>query len=314
MSIDGAPVAQPVPREIVGAMSAVFNDGGGPSGQYIDSAMGAAGLDAVTYVGNKAVRVRNGLSATPTRRAWKLLDELVHVTRDRGYFNSTTLPGNLIQLQAAISMYGGHLTDNGHMTWGTGVGDVIGRAMAGQPPVETPRTTLTVPATPPTSAPNPGLSTPTHPRLLATLRQVPEAVRPFNGVRRSGKASVPMVDEYDLQDAVQFALRLIYDDVRAEERSPSYAGSSTIQDFFVPIVGTMVEVKVTRRGRANRHIRDEILIDTEAYQAHPDVRRMVFVIYDLAGTISNPAGMESQMSRTVDGYPRDVLVVRWPAS
>ena len=72
------------------------------------------------------------------------------------------------------------------------------------------------------------------------------------------------------------------------------------------------EVKVTAPGRRNRHIKEEIIVDSEAYQTHPDVERMVFVVYDLASTITNPRGFESDLSRIFDGYPRDVLAVPWP--
>lgn len=317
MSIDRAPVAEPIPREIVGAMSAVFNDGSGPSGQYIDSAMGAAGLDSRDYVGNKAIRVRDALSATPPLSAWKFLDEIVHVTRDRGYFNSASLPGELVQLQESLAMFGGHLSDNGHMTWGYSPGAVIAAGVpAGAPPVFTPRTTVTTPepapAPPPPVAQTVGSTNVSHERLVWLLRRVPASFSALVTGRRTGHDPLVLADEYDLQDATEVALRLLYNDVRPEERTPSYGGSSTTQDFLLFEVKTMVEIKVTRTGRGNVKIREEIDIDSMAYLAHPNVDRMVFVVYDLAATITNPQGFQRDLSTPINGHPRDVLVVPWP--
>lgn len=314
MSIVGAPVAQAIPREIVGAISAIFTGGAGPSGQYIDSAMEAAGLDSAAYTGNKAVRVRDGLSARPPQRGWTMLDELVHVLRDHGYFDPRPLPGDMVRLQSAIGMFGGRLTDGGHMTWGTSVGDAIGQPMEGRPTVSAPRMTLTIPeAAPPPPLAQPADPTiPSHERLLWLLERVPQSFSALVQRRRQGHTALTLADEYDLQDATETALRLLYDDIRPEERNPSYAGRSSTQDFLLYEVKTMVEIKVTRPGRGNVAIRDEIVIDSEIYRAHPDVERMVFVVYDIAATIRNPSGFEQALSTPIDGYARDTLVVPWP--
>lgn len=42
----------------------------------------------------------------------------------------------------------------------------------------------------------------------------------------------------------------IYSDVRPEERTPSYAGSSSVMDFLLRDDGVAVEVKATRLGRS----------------------------------------------------------------
>ena len=74
----------------------------------------------------------------------------------------------------------------------------------------------------------------------------------------------------------------------------------------------MVEIKVTRPGRGNVRIREEIDIDSMAYLRHPDVNRMVFVVFDIAATITNPQGFEHDLSTSINGHARDTLVVPWP--
>lgn len=53
------------------------------------------------------------------------------------------------------------------------------------------------------------------------------------GCPSSRSARVQGGDEYDLQDLVESLLRFLYNDVRPEERTPSYAGSSSVMDFLL---------------------------------------------------------------------------------
>lgn len=45
-------------------------------------------------------------------------------------------------------------------------------------------------------------------------------------------------------------IRMSYKDVRPEQRTPSYAGSSSVMDFLLRDDGVAVEVKATRPGRS----------------------------------------------------------------
>ena len=54
-------------------------------------------------------------------------------------------------------------------------------------------------------------------------------------------------DEYDVQDLLNALLRLNFDDVRPEEYTPSYAGSSTRVDFLLKKEKIVIEVKKTRK-------------------------------------------------------------------
>ena len=39
---------------------------------------------------------------------------------------------------------------------------------------------------------------------------------------------------------------------------------------------------------------------------------MVFVVFDIAATITNPQGFEHDLSTSINGHERDTLVVPWP--
>jgi hypothetical protein len=116
-----------------------------------------------------------------------------------------------------------------------------------------------------------------------------------------------------VQGFVHQALRLLYADNRAEDPMPSYAGRSSRTDFFIKAESTVIEVKVTRPGRGERQIRDEIIVDQRTYQSHPGAQRRIAVVYDLANTFTNPVGFEDDLSQHSAGLQSTVLVVRWAA-
>lgn len=307
----------PVPREVVGALAGWVNNQGGPTHSQLDEAILNAGLEVPEGAPNKPTKVRRAFEEATPEQGRRLVEELIHSIRDGGYWTHRAFERNVELTKAAMVRMHGSLSDEGFLSWDHSAGDAIAAHIPPDAtPVSTPRAGLTTPE--PFASPAPPLAeagdptVPSHEHLLWLLRRVPSSFSALVGDRRAGHDPLALRDEYDLQDATETALRLLYDDVRPEERTPSYAGSSTTQDFLLFQVKTMVEIKVTRRGRSNAAIRDEVVIDSEVYRAHPNVERMVFVVYDIAATIINRTGFERDLSQPIDGYPRDVLVVPWP--
>ena len=147
--------------------------------------------------------------------------------------------------------------------------------------------------------------------LLAALRRLGEGGLRSLITRRRGRSGIAIIDEYDMQDAVEALLRTLYLDVRPEEPTPSSAGSHSRIDMQVRSQKLAVEVKVTASGRAERAIKDEIVRDIHDYQSHPYVRIVVIAVYDLAGTFTNASGFENDLSRRYNDVEVVVLVVPW---
>jgi hypothetical protein len=122
--------------------------------------------------------------------------------------------------------------------------------------------------------------------------------------RQRGRQGFEVRDEYDLQDAVHAALRLVFDDVRPEEWTPSYAGRSSRVDFLLKDERTVVETKMTRDGLHERKLGDELIQDIARYQAHPDCEALAILVFDRLGKIKNPRGLERDLS----GLHGDLLV------
>lgn len=114
--------------------------------------------------------------------------------------------------------------------------------------------------------------------------------------RHAGRSTLEINDEYDVQDLFHGMLKLEYDDVRAEEYTPSYAGSSTRMDFLLKKEKIVIELKKTRDSLRDREIGDQLIIDVQHYKAHPDCNRLICFIYDPENKIKNPRGLEADLN------------------
>jgi len=129
------------------------------------------------------------------------------------------------------------------------------------------------------------------PRLFSRFNKIVKQL----GTRQRGRAPFTIQDEYDVQDLLHALLREHYDDVRAEEWTPSYAAGSSRIDFILKAHRVAIEVKKTRPGMKASELADELIIDKERYRAHPDCETLFCFVYDPDGIIQNPAGIEADL-------------------
>lgn len=126
--------------------------------------------------------------------------------------------------------------------------------------------------------------------------------------RHSRRQAFEVTDEYDVQDLVHALMRLHFDDIRPEERTPSYAGNSSRTDFLLKKEKIVVETKMTRRNLGQREVADELIIDKERYRSHPDCKVLVCFVYDPEQRCPNPAALEGDLSEEREDL-RTVVVV-----
>lgn len=291
----------PISREVAGAIAAFWTSGAGPSHSSISSALALAGVDE-PEASNKEDRVRMALRHAGPDAAVRLTEELVELLRSGGMFDDGGGP-RAAKLRSALKRQGAALSGEGYIDWPHDGSD------SPAPPAAGPSTRLT-PAVASIDEPE-DVSAPCIDFMVDMLRRLPHAARSLQ-LRRHGRDGLSVVDEYDVQDLAESALRLMYADVRPEERGPSSAGSSSQIDLLVKAERCAVEIKVTRAGRAEKHLKPEVLVDIHDYQHHPTVSTLVVLVYDLAGTISNAEGFEQDLSRSEDQLDVRVVVVGWP--
>ncbi|EPH6761937.1 transposase [Cronobacter dublinensis] len=110
--------------------------------------------------------------------------------------------------------------------------------------------------------------------------------------RRKGSQPLSFDNEYDVQDLLHSLLRPWIQDIRPEEFTPSYAGSSTRMDFLLPAHRLVIETKIVRDRNHAKKVGDELIIDVEHYRRHNDCEFLWCVIYDPNHYITNSQGLK----------------------
>ncbi|MBN9508896.1 MAG: hypothetical protein J0I21_07210 [Alphaproteobacteria bacterium] len=141
------------------------------------------------------------------------------------------------------------------------------------------------------------------------VRVKPSGVKTFLiQTRQRSRQSLPVADEYDVQDLLHAILKLHFDDVRPEEWTPSYAGNASRIDFFLPRERMIIEAKMTRQSLGQKEVANELIVDVARYAKFPNVDRLVCLIYDPARRCTNPAALENDLGNS-EGRLRVVAVV-----
>jgi hypothetical protein len=123
--------------------------------------------------------------------------------------------------------------------------------------------------------------------------------------RRENRPTLEITDEYDVQDLFHAILLLDFPDVRKEEWNPSYAGGATRSDFLLKPQETIIEIKKTRKGLGAREVGEQLIVDIEKYKGHPSCSNLVCFVYDPEHLITNPCGIENDLS----GVRGDMVII-----
>jgi REase_DpnII-MboI len=149
---------------------------------------------------------------------------------------------------------------------------------------------------------------------ISTTISIEQIARRFHLVarqlrqRHQDRATLDINDEYDVQDLFHALLKLFFDDVRREEWTPSYAGGHARMDFLLKAEQVVIETKKTRPGLQAKELGTELLEDIGRYQSHPDCRSLICFICDPDGRVTNPDGLERDLSRSVNQMKVTVVI------
>ena len=64
------------------------------------------------------------------------------------------------------------------------------------------------------------------------------------------------------------------------------------------------EIKKTRQSMTTKELGDQLIIDIAKYKKHPQCRRLICFVYDPEGRVTNPRGIENDLS----DYDKDIDV------
>lgn len=127
--------------------------------------------------------------------------------------------------------------------------------------------------------------------------------------RYSDRDTLEVHDEYDVQDLLHALLHIYFDDIRAEEWTPSYAGGCSRVDFLLKQEQIVIEVKKTRKTLKAKDVGEQLIVDKERYRAHPDCRKLICFVYDPEGWVANPRGLENDLNSEDENFQVSVLIV-----
>jgi len=143
--------------------------------------------------------------------------------------------------------------------------------------------------------------------LLVLLRGLRRAMHPLTH-RRKGAQQLTFSSEYDVQDLLHALLRPWVNDIRPEEFTPSYAGSSARMDFLLPAHDLVIELKFVRDRAHAKHIGDELIIDIEHYRTHPKCKTLWCVVYDPDHLLPNAEGLRTDLEGKRSKEDGDLIV------
>ena len=120
--------------------------------------------------------------------------------------------------------------------------------------------------------------------------------------RHDNRDTISISDEYDVQDLLHALLLIFFDDVRPEEWTPTYAGGALRMDFLLKEIDTVIEVKKTRPSMSSKDLGEQLIIDIEKYQTHPNCKQLCCFVYDPEGILGNPMGIKNDLESTHEGF------------
>lgn len=115
-------------------------------------------------------------------------------------------------------------------------------------------------------------------------------------IRHQARNTITIEDEYDVQDIVHAILKLFFNDVRAEECTPSYAGGASRIDFLIKSENIGIEIKKTRPNLRDKELGEQLIIDKERYKSHHNCKTLICFVYDPEELIINPEGLASDLT------------------
>ena len=129
-------------------------------------------------------------------------------------------------------------------------------------------------------------------------------------IRHQARNTITIEDEYDVQDIVHAILKLFFNDVRAEECTPSYAGGASRIDFLIKSENIGIEIKKTRPNLRDKELGEQLIIDKERYKSHHNCKTLICFVYDPDEQIVNPDGLANDL--TEENEDMTVFVVISP--
>jgi REase_DpnII-MboI/Family of unknown function (DUF5763) len=136
----------------------------------------------------------------------------------------------------------------------------------------------------------------------STVQKLEALLRRFHRVahqltqRQENRQTLIIENEYDVQDLLHALLLALFDDIRPEDPVPNRAGKASRVDFLLKKEKIVIEAKMTSETLRDAKIGEQLIIDINRYQAHPDCQTLICFVYDPGHHLKNPEALENDLS------------------
>lgn len=165
------------------------------------------------------------------------------------------------------------------------------------------RQTNTTPSTTSTSI---NSTTPVQ-KLEALLRRFHRVAHQLTQ-RHENRQTLIIENEYDVQDLLHALLLVLFDDIRPEDPVPNRAGKASRIDFLLKKEKIVIEAKMTSETLRDAKIGEQLIIDINRYQAHPDCQTLICFVYDPGHHLKNPEALENDLSSKQNDLTVKVII------
>ncbi len=144
--------------------------------------------------------------------------------------------------------------------------------------------------------------------LLSVLNSFPDVVSRLKH-RRSGKSTLDINDEYDIQDILYVMLKGMFPTLQYEDPTSKVGPNSSRADFTILDLCVFIEVKhVSQKGK-EKTVHDECLTDIQKYGKQEGCQKIIFFIYDPNKCIDNQYAYKTGLGTTQNIDGKDVEII-----
>ena len=113
-----------------------------------------------------------------------------------------------------------------------------------------------------------------------------------------------------MQDLLHCILKLHFKDVREDEYTPSYGGSSTRMDFLLKNEKIVIEVKKTNERLSDKEIGEQLILEVAYYKNHPNCSFLKCFVYDPENRVKNSAQSNANTQNLCNVAPTSIKKLR----
>jgi len=139
--------------------------------------------------------------------------------------------------------------------------------------------------------------------LEKLLRRLPLVIRQLRS-RHATRPAFQVADERDLEDLLRALLPIFFDDIRPENRTPSY-DPGTRTDFRLKSDGIVLTTKRANSRDCEKQLGEQLQQDVSYYERDGSCRILVGFIFDPEGFLRDPGQLGAMWSK-----PQDRLELR----